>query len=115
MPSLLPHDICPEWKASPAPDKNGAFTVLQTVTDSAKVINGWRVGGSSLDRLGTAGIFTAIIMGSLAVNLYVFCVKKNLVIKMPDAVPPGVARSFTALIPAFVITIVTLAIRSEEH
>ncbi|MCJ1978000.1 PTS cellobiose transporter subunit IIC [Pseudolactococcus paracarnosus] len=90
--------------------KNGAFTVLQTVTDSAKVINGWRVGGSSLDRLGTAGIFTAIIMGSLAVNLYVFCVKKNLVIKMPDAVPPGVSRSFTALIPAFVITIVTLAI-----
>lgn len=29
---------------------------------------------------------------------------------MPDAVPPGVARSFTALIPAFLITFVTLAI-----
>lgn len=90
--------------------QKGKFVLVQTVTDSEKVIAGWRIGGASLDRLGTSGIFTAIIMGTIAVNLYALCVKKNLIIKMPDAVPPGVARSFTALIPAFLITFVTLAI-----
>ncbi|MCH4168387.1 MAG: PTS cellobiose transporter subunit IIC [Streptococcaceae bacterium] len=90
--------------------EKGKFVLVQSITDSESVIGGWRVGGSSLDRLGTSGIFTAIIMGAIAVNLYVLCVKKNLVIKMPDAVPPGVSRAFTALVPAFVITFAVLII-----
>ena len=90
--------------------EKGKFVLVQSITDSESVIGGWRVGGSSLDRLGTSGIFTAIIMGAIAVNLYVICVKKNLVIKMPDAVPPGVSRAFTALVPAFVITFAVLII-----
>lgn len=90
--------------------QKGKFALVQITSDTESVIGGWRVGGSSLDRLGTSGIFTAIIMGAIAVNLYVLCVKKNLVIKMPEAVPPGVSRSFTALVPAFVITFVVLII-----
>ncbi|MDN6029672.1 MAG: PTS cellobiose transporter subunit IIC [Lactococcus plantarum] len=90
--------------------ENGKFVLVQSLTKTESVVGGWRIGGSSLDRLGTSGIFTAIIMGALAVNLYVFCVKKNLIVKMPDAVPPGVSRAFTALIPAFVITFATLII-----
>ena len=90
--------------------EKGTFVLVQSLTKTENVVDGWRIGGSSLDRLGTSGIFTAIIMGVLAVNLYILCVKKNLVIRMPDAVPPGVARSFTALIPALLITFVTLAI-----
>ncbi|MBS7576595.1 MULTISPECIES: PTS cellobiose transporter subunit IIC [unclassified Enterococcus] len=90
--------------------EKGKFVLVQSITDSESVIGGWRVGGSSLDRLGTSGIFTAIIMGAIAVNLYVLCVKKNLVIKMPEAVPPGVSRAFTALVPAFVITFSVLII-----
>ncbi|MGC4431420.1 PTS transporter subunit EIIC, partial [Streptococcus suis] len=31
------------------------------------------------------------------------CVKNNWVIKMPDSVPEGVSRGFTALIPSFVV------------
>ena len=73
-------------------------------------IGGWTIGGDSLTRLSTSGMFTAILMSILAVQLYRICVKKNWVIKMPEAVPEGVARSFTALIPGFVIAFVVLLI-----
>lgn len=73
-------------------------------------IGGWTVGGDSLTRLSTSGMFTAILMSILAVQLYRLCVKKNWVIKMPEAVPEGVARSFTALIPGFVIAFAVLVI-----
>ena len=73
-------------------------------------IGGWTVGGDSLTRLSTSGMFTAILMSILAVQLYRLCVKKNWVIKMPEAVPEGVARSFTALIPGFVIAFAVLFI-----
>lgn len=73
-------------------------------------IGGWTVGGDSLTRLSTSGMFTAILMSILAVQLYRLCVKKNWVIKMPEAVPEGVARSFTALIPGFVIAFAVFVI-----
>lgn len=89
--------------------KGGKMVLLNSITKDEKVINGFRMTGT-IDRLGTSGIFTAIIMAALAVWLYTFCVKHNWTIKMPDAVPEGVSRSFTALIPSFVIAFVVLAI-----
>ena len=83
--------------------------VISAVTGKA-TIGGWTVGGDSLTRLSTSGMFTAILMSILAVQLYRLCVKKNWVIKMPEAVPEGVARSFTALIPGFVIAFAVLVI-----
>ena len=83
--------------------------VISAVTGKA-TIGGWTVGGDSLTRLSTSGMFTAILMSILAVQLYRLCVKKNWVIKMPEAVPEGVARSFTALIPGFVIAFAVLFI-----
>ena len=83
--------------------------VISAVTGKT-TIGGWTVGGDSLTRLSTSGMFTAILMSILAVQLYRLCVKKNWVIKMPEAVPEGVARSFTALIPGFVIAFAVLVI-----
>ena len=65
--------------------------------------------GDGVSRLGTTGIFTAIIMSIIAVQLYRLCVKRQWIIKMPEAVPEGVSRSFTALIPAFLVAFVILA------
>ncbi|MCF0239433.1 MAG: PTS cellobiose transporter subunit IIC [Streptococcus gallolyticus] len=86
---------------------NGAFDYLNV--DGA-TINGWTIGGNSLDRLSTSGMFTAILMSILAVQLYKTCIKRNWVVKMPEAVPEGVSRSFSALIPAGVVAIVVLII-----
>ena len=85
---------------------DGAMTLVTGET----TINGWTVGGDSLTRLSTSGLFTAILMSVLAVQLYRLCVKRQWVIKMPEAVPEGVSRSFSALIPAFVVAIVVIFI-----
>lgn len=80
------------------------------LVSSATTIGGWSVGGDGLSRLGTSGIFTGILMSVLAVQLYRLCVKRQWVIKMPEAVPEGVSRSFSALIPAFVVAITVILI-----
>ena len=85
---------------------DGAMTLVTGET----TINGWTVGGDSLSRLSTSGLFTAILMSVLAVQLYRLCVKRKWVIKMPEAVPEGVSRSFTALVPAFVVAITVIFI-----
>ncbi|MGA4765793.1 PTS cellobiose transporter subunit IIC [Streptococcus infantarius] len=87
--------------------KNGAFDYLNV---KGATINGWTVGGNSLARLSTSGMFTAILMSILAVQLYRVCIKRNWVVTMPEAVPEGVSRSFSALIPAGVVAIVVLVI-----
>lgn len=45
---------------------------------------------------GSAGIFTAIIVAIVTGELMSFFIRKNIVIKMPDSVPPAVAKSFVA-------------------
>ncbi|NRO55412.1 PTS sugar transporter subunit IIC [Lactobacillus helveticus] len=57
---------------------------------------------------GTQGVITAIIMAIIAVETMRFCVRKKLVIKMPDSVPPMVANAFSALIPGFLIVLISL-------
>ena len=72
------------------------------------IFKGWEMSADGVTRLGTTGIFTAIIMSIIAVQLYRLCVKRKWIIKMPEAVPEGVSRSFTALIPAFLVAFVIL-------
>lgn len=64
----------------------------------------------AFDYLGSKGLFTALIVGILVGYIYTFVVKRGWIIKMPEGVPPTVAKSFNALIPGFVITTVFLII-----
>ncbi|GGB56408.1 PTS cellobiose transporter subunit IIC [Virgibacillus dakarensis] len=90
--------------------KDGRMSLVEQMDDDTTIIHGWEVVADGLSRLGATGIFTAIIMGIVAVQLYRLCVKRNWIIKMPEAVPDGVSRAFTALIPAFLVAIVVLLI-----
>ena len=89
---------------------DGKITLINEITEGTNIINGWNIGSDGVSRLGTTGIFTAIIMAVVAVQIYRFCVKHKLIIKMPESVPEGVSRSFTALIPAFLVAFVVLVI-----
>lgn len=89
--------------------KNGTMGLVNIVTKDQKIIDGWEMGGG-VTRLGTTGIFTAIIMGILAVKIYTYCVKKNWTIKMPETVPAGVINSFMALIPTALIALTVIVI-----
>ena len=53
--------------------------------------------------LGALGVFTALIVGILTVEIYRFIVSKNIVIKLPENVPQNVSQAFVALIPSTVV------------
>lgn len=56
--------------------------------------------------LAAQGIFIALVVGLITPEVYFAIVRKNWVIKMPDTVPPAVARGFSAVIPGFIAVFV---------
>ena len=57
--------------------------------------------------MGATGLFTALIIGILGLEIYnLFRKNDSLKIKMPEQVPPGVARAFEVLIPTFLTLLV---------
>lgn len=60
---------------------------------------------TQMNNLGAVGMFYAIIVAFLTVEVMRFFMKRNIKIKMPDSVPPNVTAPFEALIPAVALTI----------
>ena len=90
----------------------GTFFMLQVpvnVLTPEEAPLGWVLPMSSL---GASGMFVGILSMIFAVEVYRFFKKRNITIKMPEQVPPAVARSFEALIPGAVILTTTWLIRS---
>ena len=66
--------------------------------------------------LGSKGMFVAMVIGVVTVKIFHFFVKKDILVKMPDGVPPEVIKSFEALIPGTVILATALLLRvGMEH
>ncbi len=60
---------------------------------------------------GAEGLFVAIVTALITGIIYAKLVKKDIVIKLPDSVPPTILRSFVALIPSIVILTLFFFIR----
>ena len=56
--------------------------------------------------LDASGLFTAIIGGFIAIEIYRFMVNKGFTIKLPDSVPPAIAKSFELLLPVVVVILI---------
>lgn len=56
-------------------------------------------GTLSTANFNAGGMFTAIVIAFIAIQIQRFFVVRNLVIKLPENVPPAVARSFISLTP----------------
>lgn len=67
--------------------------------------------GVPVDKIGAKAMFLAFIVAMVAVEIYRRMEQKGIVIKMPDAVPPAVAKPFASLIPAFLTIVFFWAIR----
>jgi len=80
-----------------------AMSLLAFVTITSPILGMWGEEGLPGTYFDNSGLFTAIIVGLLSVEIYNFFVKRNLVIKMPEQVPPAIANSFIALTPGIVI------------
>ena len=79
----------------------GAFMLLGSLHRDNEL-----VAGHVTNYLGAQGIFIALLTGLLAPAIYFRVVDKNWVIKMPDSVPPAVAKGFSGIIPGAVTLMV---------
>ncbi len=61
--------------------------------------------------LGSAGLFTAMLVGIIFPWIHNIFVTKNIGIKMPDTVPPAISKSFSALIPAMALAALAIVLR----
>lgn len=61
--------------------------------------------------MGSQGLFVAMILGLVSAEIYRKIIQKNIVIKLPDGVPPAVAKSFIALIPSLAVIILVWVVR----
>src|SRR5699024_2796326 len=68
--------------------------------------------GLTVRYLGASGLFVAIVLGLFSAFIYQWFINHNIQIKMPESVPPAVARSFSAIIPGAVIITFWLVIYS---
>ena len=83
------------------------FVVFLITTNSFVVSESGEIVSNVIDKTWTAGqgMITAILIGLIVGWVYSWFMKHDIRIKMPAGVPDGVANSFTALIPGFVIII----------
>ncbi|WP_125607058.1 PTS sugar transporter subunit IIC [Lapidilactobacillus bayanensis] len=88
--------VLPIAKALPKAAADTLTTAGATVTGSTVSV----AGAFSMANMNSASLFTAMIFGGIAVVIYIWLMKKDITIKMPDSVPPAVSKAFTALIPS---------------
>jgi len=66
-------------------------------------------GGFSTEYLGTKGLLAAFVSAFITVNIYKFCVLKNITIKMPKEVPGTISQTFKDIFP-FAFSVLALVI-----
>jgi len=64
-----------------------------------------------MEWIGSKGLFVAMLGAIVWTETFTLFLRRNIVIKMPEGVPPAVQKSFAALIPALLILSMALAIR----
>lgn len=65
-------------------------------------------GALSMGHMSGTGIFTAVISAFFSVELIRILKKHNITIRLPEQVPPAIARSFEMLIPVIVVFLTLL-------
>lgn len=83
----------------------GILSLSSYLLSTPNILSADNAAGIPLSLMGSKGLFVAIIIGIISTEIFRFVIGKNLVIKLPDGVPPAVGRSFTALIPGFFIIV----------
>ncbi|WP_297435730.1 PTS sugar transporter subunit IIC [uncultured Clostridium sp.] len=66
----------------------------------ATIGNAW--GQITVGSFGSNAMFSAIIVGLIAAQLFVIITKAGWTFKMPEQVPPAVSKAFSAIIPGFI-------------
>ncbi len=63
-------------------------------------------GNATMSLFGGTTIFNSMVSGLLAVELYRFCVRFHLIIKMPKQVPGSISDSFGVIVPILLVSLI---------
>jgi PTS system cellobiose-specific IIC component len=93
-------------KLSLNPLQNGiasliCFLLVAAPATTVITADGIAFTGLSTTNMGAAGMFVAMIIAFTVVRINYICVKNNIVIKMPDVVPPALSNGFSSALPLF--------------
>lgn len=81
--------------------------VPQTIVNVVEGMEDIITSGISTTSINAQGLFVAMIVAILSVELFSWFMKKEkLKIKMPESVPSGIARSFNSLIPILMVLLI---------
>ena len=104
------HDLGRQLKQDPL--SSGTIAALVFLLLQLKLVPGDEAGiVLNMDGLGSGGLFTAIVVSLASVRVQKFFTDRNLVIKLPESVPPMVYESFLSLVPMFVLVVLFWLIR----
>jgi cellobiose PTS system EIIC component len=98
-PFFIGHAMAEERKVDPLSAGLLSVAAFMTVTPFS-VGDAYAVGANWL---GGANIISGMLIGIVSAEMFAFIIRRNWVIRLPDSVPTSVARSFSALIPGFII------------
>ena len=73
--------------------------LLLAVTQFTAKLDGSEVSVFDCTSMGTRGLYSAFIAAFITVGVYMFCVKRDLTIKLPKEVPGAIAQNFRDIIP----------------
>lgn len=85
-----------------------AMLILAVTQTSAK-IDGADVSVFFTDNMGTKGLLSSFVAAFATVNIYAFCIKRDITIKLPKEVPGAIAQNFRDIF-AFSFSILFVAI-----
>jgi PTS system cellobiose-specific IIC component len=79
------------------------LALLAFIVIASPITGAWGASGLPGTYFDNQGLFTAILVALLTVEIFNWFVKRNLVITMPAGVPPSITAAFVALIPTFAV------------
>lgn len=81
----------------------GVLALSSFIIVTPSILDAEEASGIPYGRIGSGGLFTAIIIGLITTEIYRVFVKRDWTIKMPDTVPTGVSNAFSSILPGFTI------------
>ena len=82
-------------------------SLMVTIPSATEAIGGW--GYFQWGYTNAGGLFTALFVGLVATIIFAKLIQANIIIKLPDNVPPAVGKAFAAIVPG-TVTIYIFAI-----
>ena len=83
--------------------------LILAVTQTSTKIDGADVSVFFTDNMGTKGLLSSFVAAFATVNIYAFCIKRDITIKLPKEVPGAIAQNFRDIF-AFSFSILFVAI-----